>query len=136
MLRDSDAIATLPVRDIRTAAAFYEDIVGLERGPGRKEKQVVTYKSGNSKLLVYESQFAGTNKGTAVTWAVPDVVAVVNRLKAKGVKFGRPSTLHVREPEVSALLRSGMSCRRVAIETRLPLGSVFRISRRLSVQRK
>jgi catechol 2,3-dioxygenase-like lactoylglutathione lyase family enzyme len=89
MLRDSDAIATLPVRDIRTAAAFYEDIVGLERGPGRKEKQVVTYKSGNSKLLVYESQFAGTNKGTAVTWAVPDVTAVVNRLKAKGVKFER-----------------------------------------------
>ena len=56
--------------------------------------------------------------------------------KAKGVKFGRPSILHVREPEVSALLRSGMSCRRVAIETRLPLGSVFRISRRLSGHRK
>jgi len=56
--------------------------------------------------------------------------------KAKGVKFGRPSTLHVREPEVGALLKSGMSCRRVAIETRLPLGSVFRISRRLSAHRK
>ena len=56
--------------------------------------------------------------------------------KAKGVKFGRPSTLHVREPEVSALLKSGMSCRRVAIETRLPLGSVFRISRQRSAHRK
>ena len=46
--------------------------------------------------------------------------------KAKGVKFGRPSTL-----QWCANLKS-MSCRRVAVETRLPLGSVFRISRRLS----
>jgi extradiol dioxygenase family protein len=89
MLRDNDAIATLPVKDIKTAAAFYEDKVGLERGPALKEKQVITYKSGNSKLIVYESQYAGTNKATAVTWAVPDVTALVEKLKAKGVKFER-----------------------------------------------
>jgi extradiol dioxygenase family protein len=88
MLRDNDAIATLPVQNIKTAAAFYEGKVGLERGPG-DEKQVITYKSGNSKLLVYESQYAGTNKATAVTWAVPDVTALVDKLKAKGVKFER-----------------------------------------------
>jgi extradiol dioxygenase family protein len=88
MLRENDAIATLPVKNIKTAAAFYEGKVGLERGPG-DEKQVITYKSGNSKLLVYESQYAGTNKATAVTWAVPDVTALVDKLKAKGVKFER-----------------------------------------------
>ena len=88
MLRDNDAIATLAVKDIKAAAAFYEEKVGLERGPG-DEKQVRTYKSGNSKLLVYESQYAGTNKATAVTWAVPDVAELVEKLKAKGVKFER-----------------------------------------------
>jgi extradiol dioxygenase family protein len=88
MLRENDAIATLPVKNIKTAAAFYEGKVGLERGPG-DEKQVITYKSGNSKLLVYESQYAGTNKATAVTCAVPDVTALVDKLKAKGVKFER-----------------------------------------------
>lgn len=88
MLRNTDAIATLAVRNLKAAAAFYEDKVGLERGPG-EEKQVITYKSGNSKLLVYESQYAGTNKATAVTWAVDDVEGVVDRLKAKGVKFER-----------------------------------------------
>lgn len=49
--------------------------------------------------------------------------------RAKGVRFGRPSKLHLRAAEVTALLKSGMSCRRVARQTGLPLGSVFRISR-------
>ena len=88
MLRDNDAIATLAVRNLKAAAAFYEDKVGFQRGSG-DEKQVITYKSGNSKLLVYESEYAGTNKATAVTWAVEDVSAMVDRLKAKGVKFER-----------------------------------------------
>lgn len=88
MLRDNDAIATLAVRNLEAAAAFYEGKVGFQRGAS-DEKQVITYKSGNSKLLVYESEFAGTNKATAVTWAVDDVAGVVERLKAKGVKFER-----------------------------------------------
>ena len=49
--------------------------------------------------------------------------------RAKGVKFGRPSTLCHRKNEVVELLRKGMSCRKVAAETVLPLGSVFNISR-------
>ena len=103
MLRDNDAIATLPVKNLKAAAAFYEDKVGLERGPG-DEKQVVTYKSGNSRLLVYESQYAGTNQATAVTWAVPDVTAIVKRLKAKGVKFERydfPGVTHEGDVHVT-----------------------------------
>jgi DNA invertase Pin-like site-specific DNA recombinase len=51
--------------------------------------------------------------------------------RAKGVKFGRPATLHLREAEVSALLEGGISCRQAATETGLALGSVFRISRLL-----
>jgi hypothetical protein len=39
-------------------------------------------------LNVYTSQEAGTNKATAVTWAVGDQVKdVVRALKAKGVAF-------------------------------------------------
>lgn len=30
----------------------------------------VVYKSGDSKLFIYESQFAGTNKATYATWNV------------------------------------------------------------------
>jgi DNA invertase Pin-like site-specific DNA recombinase len=49
--------------------------------------------------------------------------------KAKGVRFGRPSTLLVHRDRVTALLRTGKSCRIVAAETGLPLGSIFSISR-------
>jgi hypothetical protein len=50
-------------------------------------------------------------------------------MPAKGVTFGRPSKLHLRAVQVGALLKSGLSRRRVASQTGLPLGSVFRISR-------
>ena len=46
-----------------------------------------TYRSGKSSLVVYRSEFAGTNKGTAALWEVSDVRAAVNELKGKGVRF-------------------------------------------------
>jgi DNA invertase Pin-like site-specific DNA recombinase len=49
--------------------------------------------------------------------------------RAKGVRFGRPSTLSKHKDHVAGLLKSGLSCRQVASETGLPLGSVFNISR-------
>jgi hypothetical protein len=45
------------------------------------------YQSGSTKLCVYRSEFAGTNKGTAALWEVKDVEKTVNELKAKGVTF-------------------------------------------------
>jgi catechol 2,3-dioxygenase-like lactoylglutathione lyase family enzyme len=87
MLGDREAIATIGVRDIDAAAKFYEGILGLKPVP-TKEKGVRDYKSGNSNVLVYTSQFAGTNKATAVTWMVGgDIEKVVDALKAKGITF-------------------------------------------------
>jgi DNA invertase Pin-like site-specific DNA recombinase len=54
--------------------------------------------------------------------------------RAKGVKFGRPATLSKSRDRVIALLKNGLSCRRVAAETGLPLGSVFNISRAMRTQ--
>ena len=86
MLGDNDAIATIPVKDIETAKEFYEGKLGLMTGPSR-EKGVLTCKSGTSSVLVYESQYAGTNEATAATWAVDDVDGTVRDLKDKGVTF-------------------------------------------------
>jgi catechol 2,3-dioxygenase-like lactoylglutathione lyase family enzyme len=86
MLSDRDAIATIAVRDIHAAKKFYEGKLGLK--PARSsEPSVLSYKSGNSSILVYPSQFAGTNKATAATWAVGDVDGTVRDLKSKGVAF-------------------------------------------------
>ena len=49
--------------------------------------------------------------------------------RANGVKFGRPATLNQHKQTVMELLRRGWSCRRIAAEKAIPLGSVFRLSR-------
>jgi DNA invertase Pin-like site-specific DNA recombinase len=51
--------------------------------------------------------------------------------RAKGVKFGRPATLWKHRERVVSLLQQGISCRQIAAQTGLPLGSVFNISRTL-----
>ena len=86
MLGSSDALATIAVRDLQKAKQFYEGKLGLKPAPS-SEKSVQNYRSGKSTLMVYVSDFAGTNKATAVTWIVDDAEEVARALKAKGVVF-------------------------------------------------
>jgi catechol 2,3-dioxygenase-like lactoylglutathione lyase family enzyme len=86
MLGNTDATATVAVKDINVASRFYEGTLGLKK-VHTEEPGVVSYKSGNSTVLVYESRYAGTNKATTVTWAVDDVDEIVRSLKSKGVAF-------------------------------------------------
>ena len=86
MLANKDAVATVAVKDLKAAKKFYGDTLGLKQVPV-PEPEVLNYKSGNSTVLVYKSQFAGSNKATSVTWIVDDVEGTVKDLKAKGVAF-------------------------------------------------
>lgn len=86
MFEDTDTMATIAVKDVNAAAKFYEGTLGL-KPQKTEESQVRAYKTGNSQILVYQSNFAGTNKATAATWAVDSVEKVVDALKSKGVKF-------------------------------------------------
>jgi catechol-2,3-dioxygenase len=86
MLGGRDAAATLAVSDLRRARDFYENVLGLE--PLQETLGSILYKSGNSVLLVYPSEYAGTNEATAATWAVgDDFEAIVQDLKTKGTTF-------------------------------------------------
>lgn len=86
MLERVQAIATIPVKNIEVAKKFYEETLGLKVAETEGD-EAISYKTGNSTVLVYRSQFAGTNRATDVTWVVPDVEAAVQELKAKGVRF-------------------------------------------------
>jgi catechol 2,3-dioxygenase-like lactoylglutathione lyase family enzyme len=87
MLGKKDAIATVAVKDLAAARLFYEDKLGLEKGPDQSD-QVSTYKTGSSSLVVYTSEFAGTNKATTVTWGVGgDFDEIVKSLQSRGVSF-------------------------------------------------
>jgi catechol 2,3-dioxygenase-like lactoylglutathione lyase family enzyme len=87
MLGDRDAAANIAVKNLERAKKFYEDTLGLTQ-IGSEGQEAITFRSGNSVINVYQSQYAGTNKATAVTWVVgQDVEGFVQQLKAKGIAF-------------------------------------------------
>ena len=86
MLGNSDAVATIAVKDLARAKPFYEVTLGLTPTE-TDEPGVAGYRSGSSNVLVYESAYAGTNRATAATWIVRDVDGTVRALKTKGVAF-------------------------------------------------
>ena len=87
MLGDKDAAANIAVKNLETAKKFYEDTLGLTQ-MGAEGQEVIVFKSGNSTVNVYQSQYAGTNQATALTWMVgKDIEGVVQQLKAKGIIF-------------------------------------------------
>ena len=87
MLRDTDAIANLAVKDLSRPKEFYEGVLGFEP-VGREGNELIVYRSGKTTFNVYRSKEAGTNKATAVTWVVGDKVHdVVQALKVTGVTF-------------------------------------------------
>jgi catechol 2,3-dioxygenase-like lactoylglutathione lyase family enzyme len=82
-----DAAATVAVKDLDKARDFYEKKLGLTVIETEGEDAVI-YQTGRSALMVYISQFAGTNKATGVTWVVGNQLDdLVDSLKAKGVRF-------------------------------------------------
>ena len=86
MLGKADATPMIAVKDLDRARRFYEDKLGLETkdewgGEG------LTMKSGDTLINVYKSDFAGTNKATALTFEVDDAEKEVRDLKEKGIFF-------------------------------------------------
>ncbi len=85
MLGDLDVTAVIAVKNMEEAKKFYEGKLGLVAA--EPDPSGVYYKCGNCKLLVYESQFAGTNQATGAGWRTDDLASVVAELKSKGVTF-------------------------------------------------
>ena len=87
VLGDRPAIANIAVKDLDVAREFYEDTLGLAP-VGAEGNEVIMFRSGDSIINVYRSEYAGTNKATALTWDVgSDLEEVVRALQAKGVAF-------------------------------------------------
>ncbi len=88
MLADFDAQATVAVKDLTRARTFYEQILGLKPVKGDAQRGVQGYTSGKSSIVVYESEFAGTNQATTVTFSMGGKFdEVMRELTAKGVRF-------------------------------------------------
>ena len=88
MLKDRSSSAIVAVRDLNRARVFYEDILGLTLIESGAETGVLVFRTGQTQLTVYVSEFAGTNRANAVTWEMNgDLVEVVDGLRSKGVVF-------------------------------------------------
>ena len=87
MLSNKSALANIAVKNLEISRKFYENILELEEIDSVGD-EVVVYRCGNSAIIVYQSQYAGTNKATSATWKVgEDMDALVKELKSKGVPF-------------------------------------------------
>ena len=88
MLGSKDAAANIAVRNLEVAKKFYEDTLGLTQ-EGAEGQEAIVFKSGNSTVIVYRSQYAGTNQATAVTWTVgkEDIENIVQQLTVKDITF-------------------------------------------------
>ena len=86
MLGKADATPMIAVRDLDRARKFYEDTLGLKT-TDEIGGEVLAMKSGDTTINVYRSEFAGTNKATALAFEVDDISSEVRELKDKGVFF-------------------------------------------------
>ena len=86
MLGQANATPMIAVRDLDRAKQFYTDTLGL-KPTGEANSEVFMLKSGSTNVSVYRSEFAGTNKATALTFDVDDIQAEVTELKGRGVTF-------------------------------------------------
>jgi catechol 2,3-dioxygenase-like lactoylglutathione lyase family enzyme len=87
MLSQHTPVATLPTKDLPKARSFYEDALGLT--PERESAAGVSYKCSGGMVFLYQSEYAGTNKATAMSFDVPTGAFddEIDTLREKGVTF-------------------------------------------------
>lgn len=63
MLKDKNSSAIVAVSDLARARNFYETALGLEVASDAMG-EVVEYRTGATRLMIYASDYAGTNQAT------------------------------------------------------------------------
>jgi catechol 2,3-dioxygenase-like lactoylglutathione lyase family enzyme len=76
----------LPASDLERAKRWYSEKLGLEPA-SEGEYGDIHYEIGGATFLVYQSEFAGTNKATAAGFRVEDFDSAIAKLRAAGVEF-------------------------------------------------
>jgi catechol 2,3-dioxygenase-like lactoylglutathione lyase family enzyme len=77
--------ATIPAKDLEGTRKFYEGVLGLE--VVTENPAGITYRTGDSVVSLYPTEFAGTAQHTLGGFIVDDIEAAVGDLRARGVTF-------------------------------------------------
>jgi catechol 2,3-dioxygenase-like lactoylglutathione lyase family enzyme len=88
MLGQHNALPTVAVKNLEKAREYYGETLGLDVFIDDIEDGVV-YRAGSGNILVYESEYAGTNKATYLAFEVPSDYfdTEIAILKSKGITF-------------------------------------------------
>ncbi len=76
----------LPAADLERAKRWYAEKLGLEP-VNVTEFGDLEYETGGGPFIVYQSEFAGTNKASAAGFKLADFDATIAGLRANGVVF-------------------------------------------------
>jgi catechol 2,3-dioxygenase-like lactoylglutathione lyase family enzyme len=86
MFEKASCTAVLPASDIARARSFWHDTFGLDP-VDEPESDALMYEINGTRVLVYETQFAGTAQNTAMAIDTADFDGDFAALKSKGVQF-------------------------------------------------
>lgn len=86
MTSQLESYAVLPAKDLERARRFYRDALGLEPEQDMPEGLIYRTRTG-SRILIYETPFAGSNQATAIGFITGEFDRDVADLRAKGVTF-------------------------------------------------
>jgi catechol 2,3-dioxygenase-like lactoylglutathione lyase family enzyme len=87
MLKHKTSSAIVAVSDLDRARRFYADTLGLEPD-GDGGEGVLTFRTGDTWLVVYPSKGLRPGTGNAVVWSGGgDVAAIAADLRGKGVRM-------------------------------------------------
>lgn len=76
---------SIPAKDLDGTRRFYEDVLELAVEEDRPDG--ITYRSGDTPVILYPTQYAGTAQHTLGGWTVPDIHSAVAELRSRGVVF-------------------------------------------------
>ena len=81
----SNVAPTIAVKDLEKATGFYGGVLGLKLV--HESPYELTYQSGDCHLILYVSNYAGTNQATYASWEVKDIESEIAELKDHDVTF-------------------------------------------------
>jgi catechol 2,3-dioxygenase-like lactoylglutathione lyase family enzyme len=88
MFENAACYAVLPASDLARASSFWHDTFGIDPiDDGFEEADAAMFDIGGTRVLVYETQFAGTAQNTSLGIDTDDFDRDVADLKSKGVTF-------------------------------------------------
>ncbi|MGH3457050.1 VOC family protein [Aeromicrobium sp.] len=87
MFENASCVAVLPASDLKRARAFWHDKFGLDPVETYEQGDSEMYNLGGTRVLVYETPYAGTAQNTAMGIDTSDFDRDMAELKSKGVVF-------------------------------------------------